>query len=549
MRKILDFLKNEKGFLISLLVMIIGIAIGDTSVLMAEGVTIAPNAPEDGTASEGSEGLNTQMNGQSGSVTNLERGGETADIIAEEIDDDIAKFRPDFFPIDTIVRKAARKKTVKNYEVKHFNIDSSRIECTTNSEHTENTSKKRIDLPIDASDASIFKKYDTINVRGVDGYAADGSTPTPGVDLMLYVCSMNTATNMPVVMAINGKKQSPEDTECYIPSIPSGTYLYCMQNAAAESQLFCPPSNQSPVSRTVYLQRKLSNTKFTKYFEMVKRKVAWDKEDIMENALWEFRRKSEISYLLGIKGKITVIDPERPNAGAENVYFQEGIMWAIKKHYEYVKGKFSFADFIGITKMKFTGNNGSKEAFVGVGKDLLEEMMKIDLTMIKDINVKSRDKWGIKFTSFESSFGTLNCVHMPIFDEIGMSDLGICLDLDMLVDYKMEEKKSSVGLESQGEDATRNYTVQIDALALKGFSHLLIKPNTSGFNSAKPDLTLAKTNSGTTLPASGNKEGDILYLQKDVASTSTNEELKAGMLAQWNGVKWVKYTGDVYVGA
>ena len=133
MRKILDFLKNEKGFLISLLVMIIGIAIGDTSVLMAEGVTIAPNAPEDGTASEGSEGLNTQMNGQSGSVTNLERGGETADIIAEEIDDDIAKFRPDFFPIDTIVRKAARKKTVKNYEVKHFNIDSSRIECTTNS--------------------------------------------------------------------------------------------------------------------------------------------------------------------------------------------------------------------------------------------------------------------------------------------------------------------------------------------------------------------------------------------------------------------------------
>ena len=42
-------------------------------------------------------------------------------------------------------------------------------------------------------------------------------------------------------------------------------------------------------------------------------------------------------------------------------------MWSIKKHYEYTKGKFSFADFIGITKMKFTGNNGSKEAFVGVG--------------------------------------------------------------------------------------------------------------------------------------------------------------------------------------
>ena len=76
-------------------------------------------------------------------------------------------------------------------------------------------------------------------------------------------------------------------------------------------------------------------------------------------------------------------------------------MWSIKKHYEYTKGKFSFADFIGITKMKFTGNNGSKEAFVGVGKDLLEDMMKVDYTLTKDINVKSREKWGIKFRNDE----------------------------------------------------------------------------------------------------------------------------------------------------
>ena len=88
--------------------------------------------------------------------------------------------------------------------------------------------------------------------------------------------------------------------------------------------------------------------------------MAWDKEDVMENDLWEFRRKCEVSYLLGIKGKIAIKDAQYPNRGIENVYFQEGIMWSIKKHYEYTKGKFSFADFIGITKMKFTGNNGSK---------------------------------------------------------------------------------------------------------------------------------------------------------------------------------------------
>ena len=47
-----------------------------------------------GTATEGHEGLQTQLGGQDASVTTLERGGETGDIIAEDIDEDIAKFRP-----------------------------------------------------------------------------------------------------------------------------------------------------------------------------------------------------------------------------------------------------------------------------------------------------------------------------------------------------------------------------------------------------------------------------------------------------------------------
>ena len=153
---------------------------------------------------------------QDTSVTTLERGGETGDIIAEDIDEDIAKFRPDFFPIDTIARKAAKKKRKTNYVVKHYNIDASRITCITNAEHTESASKKRVALPIDAADGSVFNVYDTINVRGVDGYASDGSTVTPGVDLMLYVVALDASSGLPVVVAINGKKQNPADVECYV---------------------------------------------------------------------------------------------------------------------------------------------------------------------------------------------------------------------------------------------------------------------------------------------------------------------------------------------
>ncbi len=135
MGKFVNYVRNEKGFILSLVLMILGIAFGDASVLMAEGVTVAPPAPEGGTATEGHEGLQTQLGGQDASVTTLERGGETGDIIAEDIDEDIAKFRPDFFPIDTVARKAAKKKRKTNYVVKHYNIDASRITCITNAEH------------------------------------------------------------------------------------------------------------------------------------------------------------------------------------------------------------------------------------------------------------------------------------------------------------------------------------------------------------------------------------------------------------------------------
>lgn len=527
--------------MLPLFVTVMCIAFGDASFLMAE---VAVEAPGDG-ASEGSEGLQTNMNGQDGSVSNIKNSGEGADIIEEDIDDQIAKFRSDFFPLDSIIRKAARTKMVNGYEVKHYNVDANRISCETNAEHVENVSKKRIVLPVESTDSDIFQMYDTINVSGVAGYEADGTTESQGSELMLYVVGTDDSTGNPIVIAVNGKKASKDDTQTYVPSIPEGTLLVRMSNAGSESQLFCPPSNKVPVPMMVYLQKRMSNTKFTSFFSKVNKKVAWDKEDVEEAAVWEFRRTCEISYLKGAKGKVLIKDSSMPNRGSEYVYFSGGILPDIKKSYEYTKGNFKFDDFIGITKMAFTGHNGSKNAFVGVGRDLLEDMLRVDLHLIREITVSTQTRWGVKFTAFDSSFGTLNVVHMPILDEIGMADQAICLDLDMLVRFKLEEKSKRLDLSVNGEDAERNVTIMSDAPALKGFNHMLIKPN--GAVSSAYAAGRVKVTSSDTLPASGNTEGDIIHLTTDVEATSTNDAFKAGQLVQWNGVKWVSYTGEVYV--
>ena len=48
-------------------------------------------------------------------------------------------------------------------------------------------------------------------------------------------------------------------------------------------------------------------------------------------------------------------------------------------------------------------------------------------------------------------------------------------------------------------------------------------------------------------PSSGNAEGNVIHLTADVEQSATNEAMSAGDLAQWNGTKWVKYEGDIYV--
>lgn len=533
MKKVFDFVWRERQSILSLFLLVLCSVFGSAGVMLADATVVPPVSPS---ATPGGEGLNTQMNGQDGSVTNL---SANSDIVEPDLDEEISKFRSDYFPIDTIARRAAQKKKKSNYVVKHYNIDSARVSCETTEAYTEDTTKKKATLKLDANDKAIFQVYDTINVRGVTGYDSKGKTQTPGIDLMLYVVGVAADTDMPIVVAVNGPKVNESDAECYVPTIPANTELYCMSNAGSESQLFCPPANVVPQPAEVYMQRKLINTKFTEYFKNVSKKIAFDDQDIQEAALWEFRRKCELTYLLGVKGRISIKDASLPNRGAEDVYFSEGIWWQVRKFYDYKKGAFTYNDFLAITKMKFTGNNGSKVAFFGVGKDLLEDIHKVDYKLYKELTISTTTKWGIKCTSFESSFGTLNIVHLPILDEAGMRDCGIALDVDYLARYYMDDLTSrELDMAVNGEEATRNVTKQIDCLCLKGYSHLIVRPAADSGAAASAGQIQAKA--VTSLPTAP-EENEVVYLTVD------DGEHKAGQLLRWTGASWTEYKGEVFI--
>ena len=76
---------------------------------------------------------------------------------------------------------------------------------------------------------------------------------------------------------------------------------------------------------------------------------------------------------------------------------------------------------------------------------------------------------------------------------------------------------------------------------------MLIKPSAAAAGAHASGDGMIKVTSSDTLPPSGNTEGDVIHLTASVEMSDTNDALSAGDLAQWNGTKWVKYEGDIYV--
>ena len=178
------------------------------------------------TVSSGTAGAKTQVPGAPTTVSAVAgaTGGVGAgNLVEADLDDELYKFKSDDTPLMQLMLKA-RKVRVTSPEVEHYMIDEPRSSVTTTTKVTAGTAKQFI-LPLLANDADIPRPHGTLLVQGVDGYAEDGTTKTPGYDLMLFVTGQDPTTNNPIVRAVNGPKANSTDEYCTTPEIPAGTTL------------------------------------------------------------------------------------------------------------------------------------------------------------------------------------------------------------------------------------------------------------------------------------------------------------------------------------
>lgn len=511
---------------------------------------------EDPNVTHGTAGVNSQMNGSPttvSSVADATGGIQGGNLIESDIDDELFKFKSDDTPLMQLMLKA-KKINVSSPKVDHFMIDEPRSSITTTTEVQTGNAQQFI-LPLQANDACIPQAYDTLLVKGIDGYDDDGKTATPGKELMLFVTGTDPTSNNPLVRAVNGPKVNTSDEYCSTPNIPADTTLIIMGNALYETQKEVDPDTIIPQPTEVYLQKRGMNQIVSDYFESQKKRIPFSQSIIAEAAITNFKVKGNRTLYAGRKGKIRV---KTEKVGVQDIYFTEGVRYQVRKELQKV-GKWTFEELIALAKMVFTGEDVPKSVICLAGKNALENIQCIDFSKHPEVQISVKtNNLGWVITNIHTVFGDLGLKHDPTLDRLKWSNSIFIVAPDRLVHYQRTAQHSSTD-RVEGEEATREAMLVWDALALKGSCHIWVNGESSSadgnINTQANHFHFWNSEKAPEKPESG----CIYYLLEDCPAISSNAikgtlwQAKTTTSGEGESavttVEWSEYAGNVMINA
>lgn len=500
---------------------------------MAETVNVGGANP---TPTPGSAGVESQVAGAATTVSNVAgaTGGIGAgNLVERDLDENLFRFKSDDTPLMQLMLRA-KKVNVTSPEVDHYMIDEPRSSVTSTGAVTAGAAQQFI-LPMGANDASVPRPYGTLLAKGVDGYAEDGATVTPGKDLMLFVVGHDTASGNPIVRAVNGPKAAKTDEYCTTPAIPAGTTFIILSNALYETQKEVDPDLIVPQPTTVFLQKRGMNQIVSDYYEAQKKRIPFGKAVIAEAAITNFKVRGNRTLYAGRKGKMKV---QTPKAGVQDIYFTEGVRYQVKKELQHT-GKWVIEEIIALAKMVFTGEDVPKNVICLGGKNFLENIQCIDYSKHPEIQISTKtNPVGWVVTNFHTVFGDLEFKHDPTLDRLKWSNSAFIVAPDRLVHYQYSAEHSSRD-RMEGEEATRESMLVWDALALKGSCHVWINGEGEDEHTGAVHYHLWDSAEAPESPV----EGCVYYLLQDCSGIA--EDALTGQMWQYKDGAWAEYAGDV----
>lgn len=487
-------MKRLKKFdILSIMLLILAVVFGGNVAMAGAG------APDPSEPSPDTKGLATELGGNGASAT---LANESA-LEAREIDKQLVLLSPYKLPELNIKVIGARQKTVSKYYIEYpisgatpldFTIDYA---VTVSSPYTSATLHPHDGTPASGYDISkdafrALTETTTFILEGVPGYSKPetGTTPVEDGDLECYVKSVDEANYAVVIEPVNGWAYSGGWVNKLPSSIPEGTPIHVMSTACSESQREVAPDNYLPVTKKVFLQKKVSNLVLTDDFLEQIKEIEFGENELSERAEYNHLRKEARTFWLGADGKRKV-KPGKHMA-EEDVYYTKGVLRQILNKYS-VDGDLEWDDLNRICDIQFGTNSLNDEATVFVGSKFNLKLMRLmqrnqrsDATLVSkfDGNLK------VSFKSYElNAVGTLNFVHSRTLDDIGYSECAVVLDTKNMTRYvKYDLKTANVdmkkggGPEGETREAKRKIYTCADGVSLRNCNSILIGPSKRIFN-------------------------------------------------------------------
>lgn len=477
--KIIDFMRTHKMGVLSFLLVLVATALGaDSAFAMAE---VTPTGGDGGfteeapAAVEDHKGLETQHPGE-GATAGAAR---SAGLEVEEIDSLIAKFRPFQFPMEYIIMTKMQQRKVQSYEVSHYRSGATVLKAKTPAEakNTGSFANKNVAFTYtNVEGLEALHEYDTVYIADLAGYdTKDGTTEIGG--LFLFVTKADETSVK--LQAINPPATASAANTL---TIPAGTEVTVCGNACSESQMLVDPETYLPEKDTLYLQKKISNIVMTDEWLEQARKVKFVTEDIIDNGLYNHKRKAARSHWLGVQ-YMTQIKVKDAKIGTEPVYFERGILRQLNMAYTYAGADLQWTDLIAINKMMFTDNAANMSAVALVGKNMMEKLLQLvvrETQVNKNLRFEKVEEMGVTIHKWHDGFGTIEFIYDPTLNDIGYEDYMVVLDCENAVHYyKKIEAETKQDLKKTGEarEAQRRVLQTIDCVGLKGYNSILVGPS------------------------------------------------------------------------
>lgn len=483
-----------------------------------EQVTLTTDNPA---VAKGTAGLDTQVGNQPTTVSGAAAasgGVAGGNLIEPDIDDELFKFSSDDTPLMNLMLKA-KKVAVKSAEVDHYSIDEPTAMVTVASVSGQT-------ITLNSADKMKVHAYDVLSVVGVYGYDVSESGGSivhtqSSKPLQLFVTAVNDDDTF-TVKAINGVKTATTDEYGSLPTssspaanntnyIQQGTKIILLGNALYETQKEVDPDLVLPQPERIYLQKRGMNRIVSDYFDSQRKRIPFTQAIIAEAAIRNFKVKGNRTLWISQPAKFRV--KAKKTGDMQYVYNTTGIRWQFKREVEHT-GAWTYAEFIALAKLFYTGEDVPSSCLVLCGKNFMESIQMIDWTNHNEVKIEVKtNKIGWQVTAITTVFGEFQFKREPTLDRLGYENCAAFLGEDRLVHYQ-RKAESSFNEKVEGEEATRSGMLVWDALCLKGSCHLWV--DGKGGETA-PNATEFILHEGTTtLYTTDVVDGAVYYFLKEI---------------------------------